>query len=641
MSATAPSPAVVSVLVGQQRPPTATHHDRSERIPADDERTIEEQRALLRQLALGFGVHRLYPGNTTADAFVSATDRIQHAVARALTAGGTSFELRSGRFLVDGIAVDEQATKRLAQACYERRVEYLVIDEVPGREELARWFDALSRDPHAIEEAGGMERLLAELDVRSIRSASGSPETSSGEELPDELLELADWVATVPVEPSAEEVESLVLRPGESAEELYARLRELSNRIDRDGKVNSSFFQRAAWLVEELPEEGQAAFGRLVIDNLEVDGFAERFAGHLNDVDLATLLVVVAEHGEETAPDLAERAIRVAERHATLHRLVETVERDRREAVAADPGPRVAARSGGQVAQLGAVARGDLALADGQRELVDGFPADAWSGRQLALTAMVDLMMAGPRQDHLTEILSNIIDHLRDAVRGGDATTVEELLRALERAQSVASPEVASALSRVRRKALNAEVVAGAAVDRSRAGAQLEPDVLAPFGSAAVGPLVAAVGSEVTESVIGRLCELLPEVGSSHRATLHDEVAHQRPEVVARLVPVLARDDRSLPLLSQLALRNEPTILASVVEALPGRSGEVAAPIAAKVARRASDAALQRRCLDVLAGFGPTGREHLLSLAGSSERPRLPWARRRAARRLAHRMGER
>ncbi len=584
----------------------------------------------------------MYPGNVTADAFISAVDRIQGAVARALAAGGATFELRSGHFLVGDIVVDEPATMRLAQACYERRIEYLVIDEVPGREELARWYDAISRDPQAIEEAGGMSRLLTELDVRAIRSASGAPETSSGDELPDELLDLADWVATVPLELSADEVESLVLRPGESADDLYARLREISHRIDRDGTANSTFFRRAAWLVEELPPADQAAFGRLVIDNLVVDGFAERFLGHLNELDLATLLVLVAEHGEESAQDLVQRVIRVAERHATLHGLVEAMERDGGHVGLrpGDPAP-TSGRTGPQAPQPDPGTHGQVVVVDRHRELIEGFPADARSGRQLALIALVDLMMAGPRQDHLAEILSNIIDHLRDAVRGGDATAVEEVLHALVRAQEVASPEVGSALSRVRRYALNAEVVAEAAVERARAGAGIEVDVLRPFGSAAIGPVVAAVGSEVSEPVVRRLCELLPQIASSHRAALYDEVARQRPNVVARLIPVLAGDEEAVPLLSQLAVRSESTILTAVVEALPGRSGESAAPIAARVARRAPDATLQRRCLDVLAGFGESGREHLLELAAGRERPRLPWARRRAARRLARQMGGR
>jgi hypothetical protein len=69
------------------------------------------------------------------------------------------------------------------------------------------------------------------------------------------------------------------------------------------------------------------------------------------------------------------------------------------------------------------------------------------------------------------------------------------------------------------------------------------------------------------------------------------------------------------------------------------QAGRDAAPVVASMARRTDDPQLQRRCLAVLAGFGAPGRASLLELAADREAPRLPWTKRRAARRLARRIG--
>ena len=634
---------VGSRLAGLHHGPTGCQRDRSTAIAGDDEVAIAAQRALLRQLAVGFGVHRLYPGDVTTSAFVAAVERIQAAATEALTAGGVAVEVRSGRFLVGGQPIEDETTRRLAQACYERRIEHLVVDRPPGRDELGRWYELLSRDPHDIEEAGGMEAMLAAAEVASIRSAAGAPETTSGEEVRDELLDLADWVETLPEEPTAEEVAELTLRPGETAPSLYDRLSDLSDRIVADGTVRSTFFRRAAWLIDGLTPEGRAGFGRLVIDNLEAHPFAERFAGHLNDLALASLVVAVARQEGGSPYQLARHVSRVAGRHGTLLRLVEAIEDNLHDESSAEPTAEAPSGTRTRAPQVGTV---DPELVTGiaaeltveHRELVEAFPDDAVAGRHLALTALVDVMMAGPLVEQREMILSNVVEHLRAAVRSGDGQAVADLQWALARARAVDDPDVVAAIDRARRGALNTEVVAEAASALAREGRRLDVEVLEPFGSAAIEPVATAVGADVADAVARRLVDLAGELGRDHPATLHETVAHQRPEVVARLLPVVARDEASLPLLARLAQRSEDVLLASVVEALESRPARDAAPIVATVARRAAGAALHRHCLDVLAGQGPAGREQLLALAGDRSTPRLPWPKRWAARRLARRV---
>ncbi len=633
---------VGSGWAGLHHDPTGCQRDRSTAIAGDDEVAIAAQHALLRQLAVGFGVHRLYPGDVTASAFVAAVERIRSAATEALTAGAVVVEVRSGRFLVADQPIEDETTRRLAQACYERRIEHLVVDRPPGRDELGRWYELLSRDPHDIEEAGGMEAMLAAAEVVSIRSAAGAPETSSGEEVRDELLDLADWVGSAPEGPTAEEVAELSLQPGETARSLYERLGLLSDRIVSDGSVRSTFFRRAALLVDELNPEGRAGFGRLVIDNLEAHPFAERFAGHLNDLALASLVVAVARQEGGSPDQLARHVSRVAGRHGTLVRLVEAIDGNLHDEPSAEPTAVPPSGMRERAPQVGTV---DPDLVTGiaaqltveHRELVEAFPDDAVAGRHLALTALVDVMMAGPLAEQRETILSNVVEHLRAAVRSGDGQAVADLQWALANARAVGDPDVVAAIDRARRGAVNTEVVAEAATALAREGRRLDVEVLEPFGSTAIEPVVTAVGADVADPVARRLVDLARELGRDHPATLHETVAHQRPEVVARLLPVVAGDETSLPLLARLAQRTEDVLLASVVEALVSVPARDAAPIVATAARRAGGAALQHRCLDVLAGQGPAGREQLLALAADRGTPRLPWPKRWAARRLARR----
>lgn len=594
---------------------------------------------LLRQLAVGFGVQRLYPGAVNASAFVEAAERIRAAAEEALGAGPVAFEVRSGRFVLSGEAVTDESTQRLAQACYERRIEYLVVEHLPGRAELARWYELLSRDPHDIEEGGGIRVQLAEAEVTAIRAATGAPETASGEELPDELLGLADWASAVDEEPTQMEVAELKLAEGETPEALYARLRTLSERIVRDGSVRSRFFRRAAWLVEELPGHGSARFGRMVIDRIDQDAFAERFVGHLNDRALAMLVMDVAGYEGTSARDLAREVSLAASRHGTLQRLVDMFERR-------DAGEPGAGATAGQhdpeapetAAERGAPGEVVVAADQEHASLVAAFPADDVEGRQLALTTLVDVLLSGPRREHATAILDNLTEHLHAAVRAGDAGAVEDLIAALDRSHEVADATSTALIERLRRSPLDPTVVASAAVERAREGSRLHGEVLAPFGAAAIAPTVAAVGADLTEPVARQLAELVTELGAAHPETLREEVARQRPEVIARLVPLLGVGGASLPLLARLAQRNEPEVQSAVVEAAARSSSPETSAILVTVAVRAG-AGLQRRCLDILATQGAAGREQLVRLGSGAEQPRLPWTRRWLARRHARRIG--
>lgn len=519
----------------------------------------------------------------------------------------------------------------------------MAVAALPSREELAAWYELLGRDPHEVDEAGGMEPLSSAAGITSIRSAAGAPEPATGEEVADHLLGLADWVGTVAEEPSAPEVTELELAAEETAEQLYERLRELSDRIGADGTVRSTFFRRAAWLVDELPVQEQARFGRLIIDRLQQDPFAERFAGHLNDLALATLTVTVARHERLDASDLARDVGRTAERHGTLLRLVDAVSQSladledahrlRRHGGHEQVGPLQAAVDPAVLSSVSA------AISEEDRELAESFPLEVEQGRALALVTLVDVFLAGPREEQLPRLLDNVTLRLREAVVRGDAALVGEVMAALERGVQVASPEVRAAIERAWAQTLTGQVVADAAVSLAREGSRLQARVLEPFGAAAIGPVVRSLGEDVGDAIKEELSHLLGEVAEGHRALLHDQVSRQRPDVIAQLLPVVARadDPSAQALLARLASRSEPELLLAVVDVLERQPPVTAASTVAGVARRAAAPEVRRRSLEVLAGLGEPGREELQALGSGRAEPRLPFRWRWTARRLLHR----
>ncbi len=612
-------------------------------IDGDARHVTADAHALLRQLAAGFGVHRLYPGAVEGEAFVTAATRIEETARAALRAGPVALEVHTGRFEIDGRVVDDPATRRLAYACYERRIEHVVLDDVPSREELGRWYDLLSRDPHDIEEAGGIAPLLAEAGVAAIRSAAGAPEAADGEEIADEVTAVLDDVDGDPA-PTPEEIDALRLRPDDTADRLYERLRTLSDRLE--GPVRTTLFRRAAGLVAALPPPEQARFGRLVIDRLADDGFAERYAGHLNDVALAMLLVTVARHEGGDPDALAREVGRMAGRHGTLLRLVAALVQGGSSPVAPSDPRDDAARQPAGAAPLGptVATSGAATVAEEHRELAGGVPEGVADRRSLALTALVDVLAAGPRDEHTIALLDNVVDHLRDAVRAGDASAVSELLGALEHAATVAEQAVAVAIERAIDGALTGTVVAEAAVAHSRQGHPLEAAVLRPLGAAAIAPVVQALGADLADPVARRLATLLSDLVDGHHDVLHDEVTRQHPQVIARMLPLLVgAGDRELqtPLLSRLACRPELVVQRAVVDALAHQPPAAAAPELATLARRSTDAGVQRRCLDVLSRCGDPGIRALRELATGPGEPQLAFRLRWRARRLARTSGGR
>lgn len=577
---------------------------------------IEAARAVLRQFAIGLSVHRLYPGNPQASAFVAAVDRIGAVVAAGLTGGPIRIEVRSGRFVVDEQPIEGDGVDRLAQACFERRVEHVVVDAEPTLEELAALFELLSTDAGSIEEDGGMAAALSARGVTSIRAATGAPEPASGEEVPEHLLGLADWVEAVDEEVTDADA-SLELEPGESGAQLYDRLSRLAADLPDDGTRRTSFFQRASWVAGSLPLDERAQFGRRLIDRLSTEPFAERYAGHLTDVAFAGVIADVAQREGIDPVALATEVGAAAGRHTTLQQLLATTP-----VTTVDEAPPEADEQGYPE----------------DARLRDGFPQTEEQGHHLAALALADVLLNEPREEQFVRILDNATEQLGVAIALGQLTAAGGVLQALETAGERGPGRIAARVGQPRSRALTAPIVAEAVTAMAASGRTLEPEVFTAFGSAAIEPIIGALSQDPRARTAAWLVDALVPLATDHLDVLQAALGRQRPEVVAGLVPVIGRvgGPRLVPVLSRLALRDEPVVLRAVVDTMAQHDPVTGAPVIVLVCRTTSDRAIRNHGLDTLAALpGGVGGPHLEDLATRGPGRSLPWSGRWRARRLA------
>lgn len=574
------------------------------------------RRGLLRQLAVGLSVHRLYLEDPGAPAFVAACTRIREEAEQALVTGPVHVELRSGHLLLDDDR-DDPGLERLAEACFERRVEHLYVVRPPAPDELSALFTVLSTDPVAVESAGGVAALLGRSGVRSMLATEEDPAAAQGEEVPENLQAIATWTEAVPDEATGEAIDAALtirLEPGDTAHRLYARLRRAADTLPEEVSARSPFYRHADMLLAGLPVEQQPVFGRLLLDAAASEAFAERFLGHLTDHRLAELLVRVAEHEGTHPAVLAQQLGSVGARGATLPRL--TLD------LVSGPAP----------------ARPTPAPAT-VHPLVASFPADPGQGRALALTTLLDVLLNRPRPEHLEQILQAASARLRADLLAGDLTGALGLLSTLDRARDLTGGGRSHPLQRPRREALDTGTVAELAAGAAASGDPRRMERLHPFGAAAIPPLLAVLSSQRGPAVRGVVNDTLVRLVPDHLDVTYREISRQPPEGLAELAGVLGRigGARVLPVLNRLALHPSPTVLLPTVAALAGQHPSAAVPLLGAITTRCDDPEVRHECIDAIGRLGGhEAREQLQALAARSSSP-LPRGLRRHAARVARR----
>ncbi len=563
-------------------------------------RRADTLEALLHLLAVGLSTYRLYPGDATQPAFRTAATRVLDAAEGAVAGGAVEATVRAGQFHVDGGTLVSDRVDRLADACFSRRVEYLRIERRPTLHELAVFYDALSRDPEEVAEAGGVGHLLDAGGATAIVASTGVPSPTTGDDedpVPDEHATPA-----------------LRLLPDDTAATLYTRLRTASDALDETASGRSSFFRSAAALAADLDAHHRDAFDDLVVDRLATDTFAERYAGHLTDPQVARLIAGAARHRRVEPVELAIDVARRTGRRQALVTVVRDLIAGTRPTDTDDHDPTPAA--------------------DGVRA---GFPGDAEAGRRLALVAFGDYLRADVAPEQLQQVIAAVTKQLRAYVGKGETGHIQELLGVLDDARADLPGAAGRLLLEPRRQTLTPELVAGVAGKTT--DPQRTVDLLRPFGPAAVDALVAALARNQRTSN-GRLLEAITAVVRDRPRDLERHLDHDVWQVVRDLATVMRRvgGAAAVASLERLAGHDHAAVRREAVRGLASLPTAAAAEALERAIPRLRTTAEQKHGIEALAASTAPETPNLLrALAARQGRHRLSWRLRRTARRAARR----
>ncbi|MEX2549677.1 MAG: hypothetical protein WD638_05595 [Nitriliruptoraceae bacterium] len=573
--------------------------------------TAPEMADVLRQLAIGLSVHRLYDGERV-EAATEVAERIAAAVDRALAAGVTDVEVGPDGFADVG---GDAGLARLAEACFQRRIQHLRLCSRPSEQDLAALFGALSRDPGEIPDAGGVGALLTVAGVDAILVSEDVPDPSTGEASPEDLLPVDRGEETQ--DPAVDDALAMRLEPGDDADRLLAKLREVAASLPDDATARSPFYRRANELVAQLPDDERTRFDHAILEAVYTDAFAERYVGHLTDVALAELVLRVSRHNGWDPRNLAASVAVRTGRQGNLPRLV--LEKAIGSTGTDDHGPLPTAPVDGEVPPT--------------HPLRAGFPEDAADGRRLALAALVDFLGNAPREEQLEALRDAIAARTREDLLAGDAAAVEELIAAVTRGAGLLGGPEGATLLRAPGKDLDVEAVVGAL----HLGVQTASRLLRPLGDAAMRPLVGTLEPAQTAATRRTAVEVLRTLGERHLDVVAEAVAGRSAPVQLEAIGVMERigGQEVLGVLARIAHRSDPALAGRLIDALARLDVPRTPSVLAGVITASRDRGVQRRGLDVLgAATSPAARDLLLQLGSRRSSP-LPRRLRRHARKLA------
>lgn len=560
----------------------------------------------LRQLAIGFSLHRLYSGEQVEVA-IDASERMAETAARALASGPVEVTLRAGEFV--GAPV-EGTLARLAGACFERRIEHLALLAVPSAHELQVLFDVLSDEPDDLEVGGGAPARLHAGGMRSLVASLDVPDATLGEEAEEPAVG-----TEVELDPGAPEPElRWTAYPGDDAEGFYAHLSELASAHDATTLARSSFHHRAMGQAATLPPEERARFEHLLLARMPHDGLAAGLLGHLTDIGLADLVGRVSRAQRLDPRELAMVVAHHLDRSDDLPRLTLDL------LLASNLG------AGEPDARHGPVPTTPSA-----HPLARAFPDDEAAGRGLATIALVDVLANGPRPEQVGPLVSAIVAQVRADVVAGDVAAVTGLLEAWRRGLGLLPAATAA------RPALPSDVLDEPTVMAAlQHGSGTASKLLEPLADAAVPHLLAALEPEQPDLVQRAAAAVLAPLAVSHPDAVSAAVGPRSVASRLALLDVLQRvdDPRVVPVLSRLSQHRDPVLLHRVIEVLARVDPAVAAPILGAIVSRSDERRVQRRGLEALAERPvPAARALLERFADRTTSP-LPRGSRRLARSL-------
>ena len=633
-----------------------------------------EQRvsALLRQIWLGLSAYRLYPGATERQGFIQASERIEAAADRALADGVVDVEVHGEALWLDARPLPgEDAIRRLALACFERRVERFLVHDVPSAAELAHVFDVLSLPPGDLQDPGAAEDRLRATGVSAIELLRIGPAPVTGaDHVPEELGEPQG--AEIPagdVLASELMVEDLGGDAEQQAETILARLHALSEQLNvepaRGIELHSAFHEA----IGRFPDEVRRSLVQLLVDRVADDPLAQRLVGAMSNAELTRALVDLGRHGKRDPVDLARRLAAAGVRHLDIVDLTSALEAGREEAgtivagleqLGIDmSGPRVAGSVTDVLAEYLAATRTEDARSM-QRALGDT------EEEQAALLAFADYLLLEPDLERVGEVLDGWASTVGRSLRDGDRARVGVLVDAARRPLSTATADRSALFEASARHALDADLLLELAPPPREGEPSPLPTLLAPFGDLGVEVLLDLLADEQDRDRRALLLAVLRQAAAGHVGPVAARLDDPRwyvvrnavtllgtaggPEVLERLATVarhgapevrreaarslvLAGGPAAAPYLVDLAIHAGEEMGRLSLVALAALTGPEAAAGLAEVARRSGSRPLRQEALDVLAGR-TDGGPLLDDLASGATKPKLPWALRRHAKRL-------
>ncbi len=647
-------------------------------MPEGDER---ERRtvALLRQVWLGLAAYRLFPGSTDRPGFVAAAGRIDAAANDALDIGFVDVEIHGEGFSVEGSTLpSDDALARLALACFERRVERLVMRRAPEVDELRHLYDVLSSAPEELREAGGAEEVLRARGVRSIQlSALGPAAVTGADHVPEEMTSLeAGSVPEGDVLASELMLEDLGGSPEEQARTVLARLHAVAEGLELapgQGIDLQSAFHDA---ISHLPTDLRRSLIDLIVQQVTEDPLAQRLLGTMSNAELTRALVDLGRGGNRDPVELARKLATSGVRHLDIVDLTSALAAGQEEA-----GTIVAG-----VERLGIdlthpeTAVVDASVTDVVAEYLSATETDDTRamrraldeerGRDSTLLALRDYLRLEVEVTRIGDVLGVWAERVADAIRASDVRLVTSLVESARLALADADDNRVHLFEAYAREALNADVVHELARKGMTNEATRVPDLLAPFGDVGVEVLLDMLAEEQDRDRRAQVLSVLRVAAAGHLGPVAARLDDPRWYVVRNAVTllgaaggedvldrlgaaarhssdevrreaaralVLAGGAAAIPHLSDLARDGSQDVARLAVSALAALMAPEAASALVDVARTAPDRTLRIQAIDELAGR-PDASRFLPELL-NSDRPRLPWRLRRYVRGLFRERG--
>jgi len=640
---------------------------------------------LLRQLALGLSSYRLFPEDPEQPGYVAAVERIRETAGQALALDARHAEVRSGRFRDgDGAVVADEYVDRLAAACFERGVEFLVIRQVPSRDDLRATLRALSMTAPEVAEAGGVGAILQRAGVVSLRLGDVAPEGDPDlehalEHLSAEQLDV--WRTVLDPERFVANllIEGLPRDRATAAQGIYRRFETVRAILPVSLTAKPEFVQNLIRVVDALPASVQREFGAHAITRARAgDDLASDYLGSMTDPELASVLVDMQVNEGPDASTVAQELVeRVGRQPGIVDVAMALLEARGLTASPGDPDSLVALSDGAitpgdslaRTAAIDLFASRLLEATDRDiTVLQESYPDSPERLRQAALNTFRDYLVNEHDIERLGQALETWGGHLRDALTSGDDAVTSELFDVTEGAYSALAGDDRRRLVDVaRRRILDAELLGGLA-HRAKVDTEIPAVVamLRRFGHVAQDALLDALADEENRGTRAVLVSMIVEVAGDEVDTVVERLSDDRWFVVRNGVTILGRlPDRAgfrhltvladhpypqvrrelvralvaaggsdaVPYLERLAQDEDEGVQSSAITALGSLVAAPAAQALGRVVAADVGPAESRRALDALRRHAdPAATEVLSGLASRGHRPRLPRAIRRYAK---------